>query len=144
MTGISREPVAIAREFIDAMSEKDFPRLSALLSSDVVLEFPFPLIEGEGQTGSRRLRGDDVRRSVEASLRNMETISFVNMVWRSTSEGDVILQAEGECTFAGGQAYRNSYIFLFEIRQGKIARWWEYLNPVVSARAMGKPLETIP
>jgi ketosteroid isomerase-like protein len=33
---------------------------------------------------------------------------------------------------------------LFEARDGKIVRWWEYYNPVIAARAFGAPLETIP
>jgi len=110
----------------------------------VVQEFPFPLAPGEDRTGARRQRGEGLRTSLRDSLRTTEKIQFNNVVWRTTDDGSAVFEAEGECELSNGRPYRNRYIFIFEVSEGRISRWWEYLNPVISARAVGIPLESIP
>jgi hypothetical protein len=33
---------------------------------------------------------------------------------------------------------------MFEVKGGKISRWYEYYSPVIAARANGLPLDMIP
>jgi ketosteroid isomerase-like protein len=144
MISKAEEALQIAKRFIDAMCRRDGDGIVDLLHADVVQEFPFPLAAGEGKTGSRRQRGEGLRASLRTSLRTTEKIQFNNVVWRTTDDGAAVFEAEGECELGNGRPYRNRYIFIFEVSEGKISRWWEYLNPVISARAVGIPLESIP
>ena len=144
MNALPVEALAVARQFIGAMERRDADAVIALLDDEVVLEFPFPVVAGGDRPGSRRQCGKAAHAGVRGSLQTTIVIKFTNQVWRTTDDGLALLQADGECTLSDGSPYLNHYIFLFEVREGKIVRWWEYLNPVISARAVGIPLDSIP
>jgi len=44
--------------------------------------------------------------------------------------GDVMVEAEGVATLKDGSPYRNSYVFVMEVRDGTISLWKEYNNPM--------------
>ena len=71
-------------------------------------------------------------------------IAFDNVIWRTTSDGLVLFEADGDLVYNNGDPYRNHYLMFFEVADGKIIRWREYYSPVVWARAVGAPLETLP
>lgn len=138
------EALELGRKVIDGLENKDADAIIAVLHDDVVLEVPFPLVAGEDTTGSRRQRGEAVREYLYDSNRRTANVHFANAVWRTTDDGLAMFQGDGEIVLSDGRPYRNHYLMLFEARDGKIVRWWEYYNPVIAARAFGAPLETIP
>jgi uncharacterized protein len=138
------EAMKIAGQFIEALARLDAEAQIALLHEDAVLECPFPVRPGENAPGTRRQTGAGLREGLRQSARNTAEVQFNNRIWRTSDDGLAILQADGECMMANGNPYRNHYVFMFEIADGKVIRWWEYLNPVISARAVGMPLESIP
>ena len=140
----SAEALKIAKQFIDALARLDAEAQIALLHDDAVLECPFPVRPGEGLPGTRRQFGPALREGLRQSAVNTAEAQFTNCIWRTSDDGLAILQADGECVMGNGNPYRNHYVFMFEVAEGKVIRWWEYLNPVVSARAVGMPLEAIP
>ncbi len=140
----SAEALSIAKQFIDALARLDAEAQIALLHDDAVLECPFAVRPGENLPGTRRQTGPALREGLRQSAVNTAEVQFNNRIWRTSDDGLAILQADGECMMANGNPYRNHYVFMFEIAGGKIIHWWEYLNPVVSARAVGMPLEAIP
>jgi uncharacterized protein len=140
----SNDAITIARSFIFALERQEGNALVALLDRDVVCENPYPLVSGEDTPGSRRAQGA----SVHSHMRNMANVlasmKFRNPVWRTSSDGLILFEADGDASFPNGTPYKNRYFMMFEIAAGKIVRWVEYYNPVVPARANGLPLESIP
>jgi ketosteroid isomerase-like protein len=144
MSGQSDEALRVAKQLIDALERRDAEGVIACLHERVVLELPFPIVEGENTTGTRRQVGEAVHAYVRHSKELTSRNQFNNVVWRTTSDGLAMFQSDGDCTLSDGRAYLNHYLFLFEISDGKVIRWVEYLNPVIAARAFGAPLESIP
>ena len=144
MSGQSEETLRVAQQLIDALEKRDADGVIALLHDDIVLELPFPLVAGENTTGTRRQVGEAVHAYVRHSKELTRENRFNNVVWRTTSDGLAMFQSDGACMLSDGRPYDNHYLFLFEVKDGKVIRWVEYLNPVIAARAFGAPLDTIP
>jgi len=122
------EALALGKRVIEGLERKDAAMVNAVLHQDIVLHVPFPLVAGENMVGTRRQVGEAVRRYLDESNQLTETVRFNNKVWRTTSDGLAMFQADGEV----------------KLRDGKITQWWEYYNPVIAANAFGAPLDSIP
>jgi len=144
MNSPGNEALALAKQVVDGLERKDAAAVIAALHEDVVLHVPFPLVEGENMTGTRRQTGAAVHRYLDESNALTETVRFNNAVWRTTDDGLAMFQADGEVRLRDGRPYLNHYLFLFEAKDGKISQWWEYYNPVIAAVAFGAPLDSIP
>lgn len=138
------EALRVARQLVDALERRETEQVIALLHDDIVLEVPFPLVSGENTTGTRRQAGRAVHDYLYDSRARTARNRFTNVVWRTTSDGLALFQADGEVTLSDGRPYRNHYLFVFEVTDGKVVRWVEYYNPVIAARAFGVPLDSIP
>jgi ketosteroid isomerase-like protein len=134
----------VAKQLIDALENRDPDGVIAVLHEDIVLELPYPIVEGENTTGTRRQSGAAVKAYLHDSKARTANNRFYNVVWYAAGVGTAIFQADGDCTLSNGDPYRNHYLFIFDVKDGKVVRWVEYLNPVIAARAFGAPLETVP
>jgi ketosteroid isomerase-like protein len=144
MNSTGNETLALAKQVIAGLEQKDAATVIAVLHEDIVLHVPFPLVEGENATGTRRQTGEAVHRYLHESNGLTETVRFNNQVWRTTDDGLALFQSDGEVRLRDGRPYLNHYLFLFEAMDGKISQWWEYYNPVIAAIAFGAPLDSIP
>jgi ketosteroid isomerase-like protein len=138
------ETLRIAQAAIAALTHRDADALFALLDDDCVLEAAYPIRAGENVTGARRCQGQPVRDFVTDVTRLVARIDFENVVWRTTSDGLALFEADGDLEYPNGDPYRNHYLMFFEVKDGRIVRWREYYSPVVWARAVGVPLESLP
>ena len=81
-------------------------------------------------------------------MRNMPNVlgslRFENVVWRTTDDGLAVFEGDGRATLPNGRPYYNHYLMMFEVADGKIARWHEYFNPVTAARVNEMPLDLLP
>jgi ketosteroid isomerase-like protein len=136
--------LGVAQILIQALENRDPDGVIAQLHQDIVLELPYPLVAGENTTGTRRQSGAAVHAYLRHSKELTASNRFYNVEWHTVEYGPVIFRADGECTLSDGRPYRNHYLFIFDIQDGKVIRWVEYLNPVIAALAFGAPLETIP
>ena len=48
-------------------------------------------------------------------------------------------EAAGDMRCATGRPYKNRYVFRFDVEGGRIRRIREYVNPLTSAVAFGRP-----
>jgi len=140
----AEEALRVAQDAIAALCRRDADALISLLDEDAVLEAAYPIAPGENVTGARRCQGEAVRAFVRDVSRLVARISFENVVWRTTSDGLALFEADGDLQYTNGDPYRNHYLMFFEVAVGKIVRWREYYSPVVWARAVGAPLESLP
>jgi ketosteroid isomerase-like protein len=122
---------------LDALGRKDFDRFEACLADDVLLEWPFPVMEGfplEAR-GARWFR-----ESLEASW-----VDFAPYAYRIAAIHDMadpealVAEYTSHSTYLPtGQPYENAYVAVIEFADGRISRWREYLNPQVIARTLAE------
>ncbi len=144
---MDKEPeigLAVAKKLIHHLERREPEGVISVLHDDIVLELPYPIVEGENTTGTRRQTGEAVQAYLRHSKALTRSNKFNNVIWRTTNDGVAVFQADGDCTLSDGRPYLNHYLFLFEVKDGKVIRWVEYMNPVTAARAFGAPLESIP
>lgn len=144
MASQAEEALTLGKQLIEGLKRRDPHTIISILDKDIVLEVPYPLVEGENTTGARRQESE----AVHAYLRDMKErtseIRFRNEIWRTTNDGLALFEADGDITLSDGRPYPNHYLFMFEAAGGKIVRWREYLNPVAAIRAFGAPVESLP
>jgi ketosteroid isomerase-like protein len=67
--------------------------------------------------------------------RLVKSARFVDRrITASADEPTTFVQANGDFVTADGRPYRNVYVFRFDWRDGKIASWEEYANPITIIR----------
>jgi ketosteroid isomerase-like protein len=140
----AEQALRLGKQVIEGLERKDAGMIVPILAENVVLHVPFPLVAGENATGTRRQAGQAVHDYLRESNQLTAKVVFENKVWRTTDDGLAMFVADGKVTLRDGRPYDNHYLFLFEARDGKIAQWWEYYNPVIAAVAFGAPLDSIP
>lgn len=133
---------AVARFYV-AIGRRDMDALREALTPDAVYEFPFSENGSSDAAECRHFVGPD---AIIAFWR--DTLSH-DMRFGPLEDVDLSILADGSRLFieqrgdimlADGTSYRNRYIFRYDIREGRIAHVREYINPVISARAFGRPL----
>jgi ketosteroid isomerase-like protein len=140
----ANEALSVAKSLIEAVRQMDPEAMIALMHENIVLELPYPLVKGENTTGTKIQRGKAVHAYAQDVKRRTSQMRFNNVIWRTTNDGLAMFQADGDHTLSDGRNYQNHFLFLFEVLDGKVIRWVEYLNPVAALRAFGAPLESIP
>jgi ketosteroid isomerase-like protein len=144
MASQTEQALTAGKALIEALKRRDADAAIALLHDDIVVEVAYPLIAGENTTGSRRSVGQAVHAYLRDARDRTLEMRFYNEVWRTTNDGLAVYQAEGDHVLSDGRPYRNHFLFFFEMSDGKIIRWREYLSPVAAMRAFGGALEAIP
>jgi ketosteroid isomerase-like protein len=67
--------------------------------------------------------------------RLIKSARFVDRrITASADEPTTFVQTNGDFVTADGRPYRNVYVFRFDWRDGKIATWEEYANPITIIR----------
>jgi ketosteroid isomerase-like protein len=119
--------VSIALKALDALGARDFDALRALLSPDVRLEWPYhpsgePVVIESAGALIEATRVVEVFRSLD--------IRVVDVV-EQPSAGRTIIEARSEGTYANGRpSYKNHYLFMLTLKDGKITEWREFYNPL--------------
>jgi hypothetical protein len=144
MASQAEQALTAGKALIDALKRRDADAVIALLHDDIAVEVAYPLIPGENTTGSRRSVGPAVHAYVRDARDRTSEMRFHDEVWRTTNDGLAVYQADGDHVLSDGRPYRNHFLFFFELADGKIIRWREYLSPVAAMRAFGGELEAIP
>ena len=91
-----------------------------------------------------RLAGDDERvvaGAVVGSLALGGGDRFSDLDLTLNPDGSrLFLEMRGDLTMQSGAEYRNRYVVRMDILEGKVVWNREYYNPIVSARAFGRPI----
>jgi ketosteroid isomerase-like protein len=134
---------AALRRFYTAIVKRDMDALGEALTPDVIYEFPFSETGSTDPADCRRFIGR------EAVIEFWRETTALDLRFGAPDDVDLSILADGSRVFLeqrgnialpSGAKYRNRYIFRYDIREGRIAHVREYINPVVSAMAFGRPL----
>jgi len=100
----------VVERLIDCLNDRDIAVMDELFHEDAVMDWP--------QSGEK-VRGGDNRRAVYGAFPQLPTITPRRIV----DSGDLVV-AEASLDYGGGAVYRT--VFIFELRDGKIARETAY------------------
>lgn len=135
--------LTVLAAFFTTLSVNDIDGLCDLMTEDGVIEFPF---NESGLTDRKHLRSYRGR----AEVREFWSATFLHEgVTHGIGEAEisvadsgsrVFLEFTGHLTMENGREYRNHYVLRFDIRDGLIALYREYYNPIQSAYTFDRPV----
>lgn len=127
-------------KMLTALGTKDFDTFEACLAPDVLLEWPYPPMEGypTEQRGARWFRD-----MLEVAWADWEPYKYtVETVHDLTEQDRLIAEYSSHSRYnPTGAPYSNRYIAVLDFAGGQIVRWREYVNPVTIAKIMGDQSE---
>jgi uncharacterized protein len=141
MAGVVEETsVAVVHRFLDALNSWDFDALGELFAPDLVFEMPFapPGLATRIDGGPVFL--DFVRRVPDVF--DEERIHDVSLHVLADDPNEVVAHYRSDMNVvATGGKYRNEYVARFTVRDGKLAYFAEYYNPIPLIEALGGRVE---
>jgi ketosteroid isomerase-like protein len=124
----------LIEEFIAARNARDRERIAALLTDDVEWVLPRSH-ERESPTGPDAV--DALAGGLTGTVFDLATIK--REVKRITAEGDVVaVEQTMSGTTLDGKDYSNEYVWIYELREGRIARIFEHMDTLILARVMDR------
>lgn len=133
----SRTNHALFVTMLTALGQKDYDTFEAALADDVLLEWPYPPMEGfpTERRGARWFR--DV---LEVSWADFDPYNYRIETIHDLGEPDrLIAEYTSHSRFIPTDLpYSNRYIAVVDFADGRIVRWREYVNPNIIAAIMGE------
>lgn len=121
---------------LTALGQKDYDTFEAALAPDVLLEWPFPPVEGypTQQRGARWFR--DV---LEESWVDFDPYNYRIEKLHDMADPDCLIAEYTSHSryIPANKPYSNRYLGIMDFAGGKIVRWREYVNPKVISDTMG-------
>ena len=135
---------ALVRRFIEAINaDWDIDAIADLISDDFLFTIPFApdwfRVRHEGKSAALSFL-DSVRHIMEPE--NLHGLSVDTL---SGDPNEVIAEYRSDTRMRGtGLPYRNIYVGRFTIREGRISRFAEHLDPIRYVVAIGGTVEPPP
>ena len=121
---------------LTALGRKDFDGVERCLAEDIVLEWPFPVMDGfpTEQRGARWFLD-----AMRTSWRDFDDYAYrIETIHDLDDDDRLIAEYSSHSRYIPtGEPYSNRYISVFDFAGGRIARWREYVNPRVVAQILG-------
>lgn len=130
----------VVRRYLDVMNALDIDALADLFTDDVVVRLPFAPNPVPKVTEGR----EAVLALYSGFPSLVSPLGFHDVRIEAMAEpGDYVAEYRSDCTMlATGRPYRNSYIARFRVRDGRLAAFAEYFDPLVFLEAMGGTVQT--
>ena len=142
-TDLRASNLAVVRRYIDAINAWDFDTKRALLAEDAVFEMPYA---PEGF--ERRIVGrDNIIAFVETipAMVDAENLHDVQLETYNSDPGEIVAEYKSDMVIKPhGVEYRNEYVSRFTVRDGQIARFAEYYDPIRLVVALGGSVQGAP
>jgi len=125
---------AIGLQAMKYLSARDMAGLRGLLADGAIVEWPFAgrkiVTFTGGDTAIKMFSPIYVFESFELTVTDLHEVP---------QHGTVIMQGHSHGVFGDTRPdYRNRYVFILGISDGKITRWREYFNPIEGGKAFGR------
>lgn len=125
---------ALLREALSADLDPAATTFLAMLAPDAVMEFPYA-----PPGGTRRLESREAVAGYVGGLMGVFTIESMTLsaIHRTAQAGVVIVEFEGRGVgVQDGKSYDQTYISVITLRDGHIAHYRDYWNPLVVLEMM--------
>jgi ketosteroid isomerase-like protein len=139
-TTSERSAADLAQAYLIALQAKNKDAILSILADDFVLEVPCN-ISGTNDLSDSWSGLEAAAANYENTFRVIEVLKYTDLEFTQGNDRSVAFaEGLGVMKMANGNPYRNRYVFRFDVLGGKIKRIREYLNPITSALAFGRPL----
>jgi len=122
------------QQFFDLLVQGEIEPWIGLMDQDIVFEFPYAPPGLPPQiTGKQAMRAH-----ISTLLTQITLFEFLNVVMHPTLSPDTLI-VEFACrgqAIATGKPYNQRYISVVQMKNGKIARYRDYWNPLIVLDAM--------
>jgi ketosteroid isomerase-like protein len=126
-----RNDVDIVTIWLERIGELDIEAALELVDADFVLELPY-----RADGGPSRMRGEDAAKFMRVLPKLFARMRFSDVTLHQiVTPGHVIAEYGSDGVTRDGRPYRNTYISMFELRDGRIVLAREYFDPSVIAQA---------
>jgi ketosteroid isomerase-like protein len=134
--------MAIVREYIDAINAWDFDKKRELLADDALFEMPF------APPGfDRRLEGKDAILAFVQTVPDLidaENLHDVRMHTFHDDPGEIVATYKSDMEIKPKMTpYTNDYITRWTVRDGKVAYFAEYYDPIRLVEALGGSVQSV-
>lgn len=140
--GLRLENMAVACRYLTAINDYDFDAFREILADSIVLEWPYaqPGVPGrvEGKVAAMSFLMD-VPLTIEC-----ENLHGIRIDTRHSDPAEVITEFNSDMKMVAPVSYKNHYIGLFTVRDGKVQRFAQYYDPLRYIFAFGGRIEAGP
>ena len=121
---------------LDALGSKDYDTFEGFLDPELLCEWPYVVMEGfpTEMRGARRLR-----EALEVSFTQFAPYAYRIIEIHSLEDPDgLIAEYTSHSRYLPKDTpYSNRYVGIFGFRDGRIATWREYVNPLIVLQTLG-------
>ena len=129
MTSSANRDLFVA--MLTALGRKDFETVESCLAEDILLEWPFPVMDGFP------LEHRGARWFLDAMRTSWR--DFDDYAYRIEAIHDLAAEDRSHSRYQPpGLPYTNRYISIYDFTDGRITRWREYVNPRIVAQILGE------
>lgn len=128
---------AVAISYFTLLMRQDMEGFADLWHEDAVQDIPF-LPEGFGNFVTDAFVGrKGIMDHYLAAFKNRrDHVFWIDEIHRTGKPGCIIVEAHARSLIGEtGQVYENSYVCIFQVRDGKLERLKEYINPLAFMKA---------
>lgn len=127
------EGEAIFLQLLSSFS-KDADAVISLFHKDVVIEYPYAHSLGT----SSKLNYTEYLNYLKDALPGMPNLTFSNVSVYSTEDNSYVAEAHAETVIPStGKLYKQDYVMIFKLKEGKIHFYREYWNTMAGIDAFG-------
>lgn len=121
--------------FLETLSSGDLEKIRATFHDDAVWQVQVKGILGEGAHRGKKAIVDEFLAPVRGMFKPGDPKLNITSL---ASQGPLVLgEVEARGTFADGRPYENLYVFVIEIKDGKVYRLREYMDSLYVAKLQG-------
>jgi ketosteroid isomerase-like protein len=122
-------------KFLETLSSGDLEKIRATFHDDAVWQVQVKGILGEGSHRGKKAIVDEFLAPVRGMFKPGDPKLRVTSL---ASQGSLVLgEVEARGTFADDRPYENLYVFVIEIKDGKVWRLREYMDSFYVAKLQG-------
>lgn len=129
--------IRLVRRYLDALNAWDLETMRDLSTEDVVFEVPFRPDGFERRTEGRDKYIELLRQASTVMIDGSENLHDIEIDTLGSNPNEVFAEYKSAMKLRSGADYRNEYVARFTVRDGRIARFVEYVDPIVLFKAMG-------
>ena len=118
--------------YMKASQSRDFALMRELLTEDAVRYFPRPGFRTKATTEGR----DNITGNVPHVNLYKDGTMKMNIENMIATDRFVVVQFSMTAITARDESYENYYAQVFEIRDGKVAKYWEYCDTLYGAKLL--------
>jgi ketosteroid isomerase-like protein len=135
MVKASNEVEQAYLNFLQTLSSGDLEKIRATFHDDAVWQVQVKGILGEGAHRGKKAIVDEFLAPVRGMFKPGDPKLNITSL---ASRGPLVLgEVEARGTFADGRPYENLYVFVIEIKDGKVYRLREYMDSLYVAKLQG-------